>query len=231
MSATTQVKLNVSALGGVIQTENSGTLQTAADGTITVNASDVPSLLRAGAIYVNTTVKSQRISAPIVGAVGQIVASAALSNGTKTIAAQPDVGRQLAIKVSPGATSLTAGTLAVSYLGNDGIATVDTVNLVITSGTILTTPTSKGALTVTSVIATGVTGGTSPVFQVDTTNALALAVDPGYSGLTVVKEADDNTNVTIGTVASSAACVTPSTTPNGTHNYDFTYYATAGSVA
>ena len=76
----------------------------------------------------------------------------------------------------------------------------------------------------------GLTGPANAGIQINDTNSLSLMVDPGFQDFTVLKETDIDADVTIGTVASSAASVTPSTTPNGSAVFGFAYtYTGVGS--
>jgi hypothetical protein len=221
------VKMNVAGLGSPIflnYTNGGAAVSPAADGTLVVDSRDVPALLQAGASYVNATSRWQTISpAPRAGSAGQIVASTALANGSLTIAHQPDVPRQLAVKVAPGATLISAGNAALLYTANDGTAQTDNFSLIMASTTISTFTTSKGVLHLTSAIVTGLVGGTTPGVQIDDTNSLSLMVDAGFVDFAVLKENVDGADETIGTVASAAASIIPSTAPNGTHTFGFGY--------
>lgn len=216
-----QMKMNAALIGGVVNTAYSGNVQVGADGLITVDVRDVPALLQAGAQFIVANHELQPIGACRAATAGRIVASTSLSNGTLTIANQPDVGRQLGLYVSPGSGTITAGQCALTYVANDGTNQTDIVPLA--SAAVFTTNTSKGVLTLTSAIITGLVGGTSPLVQINDTNSLALSVNPGFVDFQVTKAQTDTANDTIGTVASSAACITPNTTPNGTHTYAFNY--------
>lgn len=215
------VTMNASAIGGTINTQFSGNIVVPANGTITVDTRDALSLLSAGAYYMNTQSRWSGVSAARAGSAGQIVASAALANGTATIANQPDVGRQLGLRIDPGAGTITAGQTVLSYIGNDGVATLDTVSLA--SSAVFTTNTSKGVLHLTSQITTALAGGSSPKMELTDTNSLALSVDPGFSVFVVNKSNVDGADQAVGTVASAAACITPTTAPNGTHTFGFAY--------
>src|SRR5579864_788359 len=224
---TQQVQMNASAIGGLIQTQFSGNQRVPASGVITVDSRDAAALLAAGANYVRKGAGSASFTAPIVGAVGQIVASTTLANGTLTIANDPDVGRQCSVRIATGTSTVTAGNVAFTYVANDGQATVDNFSAIGVGTTILSTNTSKGVLVPTSVIATGLVGATSTTkIQIDTLNALACPVDPGFSSFALTFASEDGT-YNGGATADSAGCVTPSTAPNGTHNYVFGFTFTS----
>jgi hypothetical protein len=79
--------------------------------------------------------------------------------------------------------------------------------------------TSKGIVSLTSVIATGLAGGASPKIQLNDSNSLSMSVPPSLSSFAMVRGYADGVVDGTTAVASSAASYTPSTTPNGTHTY------------
>ena len=229
------VRMNVSALGGpmfLAYTNNGGQVVPGSDGTVIVDTRDVPTLLAAGAVYVNQVARWQTISpGPLAATAGRIVASTTLANGTLTIAHQPDLPRQIAAVAAFGSVAITGGQLVLSYPANDGTAQVDTYALTgVTASTGVTYTTTKGALKLTSAVVSGLTGPANAGIQINDTNSLSLLVNPGFQDITVLKEIDNGADVTIGTVASSAASITPSTTPNGTISFGFAFtYTGVGS--
>lgn len=217
------VVMNASTIGGMIQTAFSGNILVPTNGLITVQTQDVPSLLLAGAAYVSSTSTFATVGPCRAGTAGQIVASTSLANGTLSIANQPDVGRVLAARIDPGTTAVTAGVLTMIYRANDGTITTDALSITGGATTAYTVSTTKAVMVSTSNIVTALAGGTTPKIEITDTNALGLTVSPGYAAITVFKENTDGANTTIGTVNSSAAAVTPTTTPNGTHVYGWGY--------
>jgi hypothetical protein len=216
------VQMNAAGLGTVYA--DWGTYAVPTNGLITVDSRDVITLLRTGATYINAMTRSATISpAPRAGSAGRIVASVALSNGTLSIANQPDVSRQVATRVDPGTTAITAGTLTNIYVANDGTTTTDAVSLAAAASTPVTVSSSKGVVKMTSAIVTGLVGGASPLIQVNDTNSLSVMVDPGFTNFSVLKESVDGADETIGTVATAAASITPTTAPNATHTYGFVF--------
>ena len=129
---TTQIQVAApsgAGLGGVIQGAY-GNYQPAADGTYTVDTRDVPPLLVAGFSYVKQVTNNYTLPlAPLAAAVGAIVASGALSNGTVALTAGTDVMRPVDFEVGTGTTAITAGTATITYVGNDGQTTVDALPL------------------------------------------------------------------------------------------------------
>jgi len=221
-----QVKLYTNGLGGQINTQSSGTVFVSAAGTITVNAADVPDMLRLGCTFVMTQVRRQYVPTPAAASATGIVSNVTTANGALTIAAQPGVGRQLAIVTAPGSPGITAGTLTMVYVANDGTTTTDVFSLI---GATTTTPvTTKGVLTLTSATVAGLVGGTSPTIEVGTNAVLALPIDKGDSSLALLKETLDGSDVgtNVGTLA-AYGLYTPHTAPNGTHTYMVDYAALA----
>lgn len=214
------VKMSFASVGGTIFLPFTGPVTVPSDGIITVDQRDAIDVLRMGGMYIQTQVKSQYSGAPAAGAAGTFVASTALSNGTLTVAAQPDAPRLASIRIDPGTVAVSAGNVAVNYIGNDGQTITDNVSAVTAASTIVSTNTSRGVVHINSVVVTGVSGGASPGIQMDSLNALAMIVAPGFVDFTALKLTVDNANSGIASTQSSAACITPSTAPNATHTYN-----------
>lgn len=215
------ITLDASAFSGVIILGGSITrVPIPANGRVTVDNMSAISLLAAGAKYVSSRSSMQAIvGTPRAASAGRIVASVALSNGTLTIANQPDVPRQVAVYVDPGTSDITAGNIALTYVANDGSTQVDNVSAATPASTTKTVSSSKGAVTVTSVIVTAMAGGASPKTQVNDTNSLSVMVPTAYTAFTIDRTFADGAAEGQVAVASTAASYTPSTTPNGTHTY------------
>jgi hypothetical protein len=214
------VTLDATVIGGTIIPGGAEARKNASAGPITVKGIDAPSYLQAGAKFVQSRqVQASSIVAPRAGSAARIVASAALSNGTLSIANQPDVPRQLAAIFDPGTSALTAGNLALTYVANDGTTQVDNMSVVTPASTIKTVTTSKGVVSVTSAIVTAVAGGASPNRQINDTNSLSMSVPPYFSGFALTRTYADGVVNGTTAIATAAASYTPSTTPNGTVTY------------
>lgn len=220
---TAQVQLAGNGFGGVVQ-GNYGNYQAAADGTFTVDTRDAPSLLTLGMSYVKSSNVAYTLpAAPAAAAVGAIVASGALSNGTLSISASPDVMRPVAVEVNPGTAGITAGNLAVTYTGNDGSALTENVSLICKASAPFTNLLSRGVMTIASAIVTGLVGGHSPFIRLNTTADVSVPVDPSASDVAFTREYDAGATVAIGTLVSALGSITPTTAPNGTVTYSFVY--------
>jgi hypothetical protein len=174
--------------------------------------------------------------APATANASVTVASTNLTAGSLTIAAQPDVSRQLAVVVNPGTSTLTAGTVTMTYAANDGTTQTDVLAFGPTAVN-QTLNTTKGVEHLTSAVVgtpTYGSGAGNGGIIVGTNATLALPVDPGFVDFAVTKEtvvtptagtlglsvpADE----TIGTVTASGGLVAPTTAPNGSKQFQFDY--------
>lgn len=216
---------------GAFQGPFSGSVVANSDGTFSIDPRDQAFALGAGYIPARReTVFYTPSFAPAIKTVGAVVASAALSNTTLTIASSgdiPDVMRKVQVRVDPGTSAITAGVCTVTYAANDGTAAqVDALSLVTAASTLLTVPLTKGACVVASAVVTGLVGGTTPKIQLDTTADLAVPIPPGTVDATIIKEitdsADNSATATLGTLT-TAGIWTPHTAPNGTHTFGIAY--------
>lgn len=222
---TQTITVDASPIGGVIiQGGSAPNLPVPLNGRVTASPAVAAQLVSAGANYVSTQNRAQNLQGPPVAATaGRIVASTTLANGTLSIANQPDIPRQGVVVVDPGTSAITAGVLSLAYVGNDSLTRTEAISLVGPGTTIMSTTTSRGMVTVSSAIVTALAGGASPKVQINDTNALALSVDPYFTAFSISRQFGDGVATSGGTVASTAACFTPTLTPNATHTYGFAY--------
>ncbi len=243
MSTTQTVKLFAPAgVGGQIQASN-GTYFVASDGTVTVNAADAASLVALGFEFAVTDHRTYNtLGAPVALSATVTVASTSLTVGSLTIAAQPDVPRQLQAVIFPGSAAITAGTLTLVYTANDGTTQTDALAIVAaslgvgTAGQTLTT--TKGVERLASVTVAGLTGGVSPGIQIGTNNYIGVPVPPRFVDFAVTSE--KKMTPTAGTLGltvpsddavptlliAAGALVTPTTVPDGTHQLSIGYNVT-----
>jgi hypothetical protein len=211
------VQLAGGSVGGLVQGAY-GNYAQAADGTFTVDARDAPSLLALGMNYIrNMTTTYNTPMNPGIATLGQIIASGALSNGPAAIAHQPDAMRQVNIVVGAGgATAVTAGNVAVTYLANDGTTQTDNISAVVALSASTTTSLSKGVAHINTVVIGGILGGASPYIRGDTTAALAVPIAPNSVDINFFKETVNLVDEAIGSVVGlPPGCITPTTNPSG----------------
>jgi hypothetical protein len=210
--------------GGLIQGEF-GNYNVGADGTLVVDTRDVHALLARGVAFTKQISEAYTLPmAPAAATSGRVFASGALSNGTVAVANQPDVMRQVTVEVGTGTTAITAGNLAVTYAGNDGLTGTDTISLVCPLSASTTQFLSRGVVTISSMTVSGLVGGTAPWLRMSTTAAISLPVDQQPAAFVITREYDANATIAIGAVtAATVGTVTPTTAPNGTVTYSFMY--------
>jgi hypothetical protein len=148
------------------------------------------------------------------------------------IAAQPDVMRQAALVVTSASPGPTAGTVAITYIANDGTTQTDTLSLITVGATPTTQVLSKGVQHIASATIAGLVGGTAPVWlELGSTAVISVPVDPGAVDVVFTKETIDTGNEAIGTVSTATlASIAPTTVPNATHTYSFGYTFTSPST-
>lgn len=163
----------------------------------------------------------------IAAAADGIVTVVNLTNASLTVAAQPDVPRNMVITIVDTTNSIVAGTITITGIGAYGqtlvetfdCSTGDTVDSGVFTG-------NKAFATVASVVASGfsVLGGAGDeTVKVATGNKIGL---PCYKLKDVYKACVDGADETIGTHNLTYGTITPNTAANGTRDYDFwfTYY-------
>lgn len=208
----------------------SGTLYVPdANGLIAVNPGDVIGFLNSGTAFPSFTSNTKSaVITPAAASAAATVASGALSNGTKSIAAQPDVPRPITFIMGAGGAAVTAGNVAITYIGNDGAQHVENVSTIMASGGSKTYATLFGVALMQSVVISGVAGGSSPFIYGGTTAAVALLSAPGSTIASVYREDTDGTSGTVGTFNANGI-ITPTTAPNATHTYSWGYTMVQGS--
>lgn len=220
------VQLAGNGFGGVVQ-GNFGTYQAAADGSFTVDARDVPSLLTRGMAYVKQTSRAFALPlAPAAASVGGLLASGALSNASVSVTAQPDTMRPVNFEWGTGTTAITAGQAAITYTGNDGVVGTDIIPLATALSTANTVALSRGVTSIAAggIVISGLVGGTSPWRRVSTTAGLSVPVDPSAVDFSVTREYDAGATIAVGALISTVlGSITPTTAPNATVTYSFNY--------
>jgi len=217
------VRMNAATIGGTLNLAYTGAVTVPSDGIISVDTRDAPALLARGASYINLVTRKVSFSAVAAASAGRLVASTALSNGTKAVANQPDVPRQGVLRIDPGTSAITAGTVSIPYVANDGTSVTDVVSAIMPGTTVVSTLTSKGIMVLSPIVVAGIAGGASPLVQLNDTNSLSMPVDAGFVDFTLLRTDTDAALTSGGTVATSAASVTPTSAPAATTTYNFFY--------
>lgn len=181
-----------------------------------IAAGDIGSLVRNGCVYAIPGVNFYQLpAAPAAASVAAYVASVALANGTLTLAAQPDVMRQVQIVVGAGTAAISAGVLALTYFASDGTSTVDPLPLATAASGTTTLMSSKGVMKLTTAIVTGLAGGASPYIFAGSNGNLALPLPLVSTSAVIGKETNTGSDVAVGSV-SPGGVWTPHAAPNGT---------------
>lgn len=210
--------------GGLIQGAY-GNYTQASDGTFTVDTRDAPALLTLGMIYVQkTTTQYTTPIAPAAAAIGGVVSSGALSNGTVAVTTQPTIMRPVNVEIGAGTSAITAGSVAVTYIGNDGLSTTDTFSTVLAANGGSTLSTSKGVISISNITVSGLVGGASPFIRLSTTAAISVPLDPSSVDFAILREYDAGATAAVGSLATALGSVFTTTAPNGSAVYSFNYY-------
>lgn len=213
---------------GSVQAPGTGQVYTPnANGQFLADPIDLRFLVINGFVISGAHTRFVRYTNVAAANVNLLFSSAALSNGTKAIAAQPDYPRRAQAIIIPGTLAITAGLLTLSYIANDGSNQVDVLDITTALSVTKTVQTSKGVVAMTSQIITNVAGGASPTIQIGTNNQLAVPVNPGPDSITIIKELDNSASQTTPTATGSYGFVTPQNAPAATWSYDFGYTFTS----
>jgi len=211
----------------------------------TIQSPDMSELLNAGFTQLDVQTLKVSLNSPLPADLISVKAAATPANGAITIAAQPVHARKLQVRIvlgTPGTTNITAGTLTLVGLDQDGQAINEVVPLNqfgAVSGT-YTTQHAYASLTSGTVAAYAANGsGTGNTLGIGVSNDFGVPTAPGYvNGLNIVctkatkitkvlgtsnTAADDVAATT--TIDSVARTIAPTTAPaaNGLVDYEFTY--------
>jgi hypothetical protein len=160
---------------------------------------------------------------PAADLVSIVAALDPVADGALTIAAQPVVPCKVQVRIVDGDSSISAGTVALNGVGPSGEALPEQV-IPLTGGT--QTVVSDLAYATISATVAGVAGAAAgDTISIGASAHLGLPRDhtPLGGALTVYKASADDADEAIGTVDSTAGTISPTTAPNGTHDYDFWY--------
>jgi len=178
---------------GLVQGRSGLNYTIASDGTISnVNQLDVLPLIQAGFWQFSTVVEKVSLNSPLPADLISIKAAATPANGAITIAAQPPHARKLQIRVilgTGGTTDITAGTLTLVGIDQDGNAVTEVVSLV-TAGASATYKSkyAYSSLTSGTVAAYAANGsGTGNTLGIGVSNDFGIPSCPGVVDFAIVK--------------------------------------------
>jgi hypothetical protein len=216
--------MTVQMLGapGQVYSVNGNIYHADANGLISaVAAADVVGLFQGGAVPTTLRARLYNFGAVKAASAGLVVASVALSNGTLTIAANPDVPRPVEFVVTPGTLAITAGTLTTVYTDSQGVGVTETFSVTTALSTVKTVTTSHGVSVMSSATLAAVAGGVSPWIQGGTNAQIALPIDVNAAGIAIFASAMDNAAATLATqpVAGDKRIIATATAPNNTHTF------------
>lgn len=154
-----------------------------------------------------------------------IVDTVNLTNVAFTVAAQPDVPRNMVVTVVDTTGSITVGTLTIVGVDVNGQGVTETFDCSGGAGTYTgNVPFAK----VTSVTASGFAtlgGSGDETIAVGSGGKLGLPTMLGGSVESVYKACVDGADEAVGTVSTTYGTITPTTAANGTRDFDFWYRA------
>lgn len=227
--------LNPTGAPTLAQLPISGQVAAGSDGAFTIDIRDLPEAQRAGfSVVFNAIMQANFVGGTTAAlALGPLAAnanaqfsSAAASNGSIAIAAQPDYPRQVQWVFFPGTSLTSAGTLSLFYNANDGtVLQTDNFSLITAASTNISGQATKGVAHMTSMAITGLVGGNSPTIQIGTTAALAVPILAGTQDAAILGEAMDSAGTTTANVGTltNAGIYTPHTAPTASHTYQVNY--------
>lgn len=195
-------------------------IQTATDGSASVDASLVPQLIKAGWTFFFADTNTCYFAAPIAAELITIVAATIpVSGAAYTIAAQPGFPRKLQVRcVQSGAVA----SLVVNIVGTDGRGNAVSESVNVAGASTATFATVNAYAHVMSVTPVGTVTNVTTI-GVGVGAALALQLPPNFSDLLVYKENLNGADEAVGTVDAVAGTVSPTTAPDGTRSFQFFY--------
>ena len=149
-----------------------------------------------------------------------IVNTANLTNTALTIAAQPDVPRNVVVTVVDTTPGITAGVVTITGKNVLGNTVIEVIDCAAGAGTYTG---NHAFATITSVVTSNFTvlgGAGDETIAVGSGGKLGLPVRYLKA---VVKACVDGADETVGTVSTTYNTITPTTAANGTRDFDFWY--------
>jgi hypothetical protein len=246
MTATTVSMFVPASATGIVNGQSGSIYTIGNDGIVPgVLSGDILPLLNAGFRFVSPGVKKLVILAPLPADLTTVVNAVTPTNVALTIAAQPPQARKLQVRVVIGTTTttaITAGTLTLVGVDQDGIAISEAISLIQNASATLKSTWAYAKLTsatVSNYVASG--SGTGNTIGLGPSNDFGVPSAPRSVDLALVKATKIITTVTGGvtawaravtddvaasaTVDTVARTVAPTTAPGvaGINDYEFSY--------
>jgi len=160
---------------------------------------------------------------PAAAGTTDIVAGANLTNKSWTIAAQPDVPRNMVITIVDTTPSITAGVVTIVGVGAYGQAVTETFDCSAGAGTYTGNVAFATVTSVTTSSFATLGGSGDETLSVGSGAKLGL---PCYKLKAVYKACAAGANEAVGTVSTTYGTIAPTTPADGTSDFDFwfTYY-------
>jgi len=200
-----------------------------------------PAIVNATATNQNTTAENlaeQRsghvryTNPPAADLVSIVTTLDPVADGALVLVSQPVVPCKLQVRIIDANNSVT-GTVTLTGVGASGQGVTQAIPL--TGGT-RTVATTDAYATLTSAVVSSTAGaaaGDSVSIGVAADLGLPAARSPAPAGFIVYKASVDDVNEAVGTVDATAGTISPTTAPDGVHDFDFwyRYTVTVGQLA
>jgi len=180
----------------------SGTVyNVAADGSISnVSSTDVLGLAQLGFTLFGTNSVKISVNSPLPADLISIKAAATPANGTITIAAQPPQARKLQVRIvigTPATTDITAGTLTLVGVDQDGNAITEVISLVAAASVTLKTTNAFAQLVSGTVAGYAADGsGTGNTLGIGLSNDFGIPTRVGVVDFALLKASKITTTIT-----------------------------------
>lgn len=146
-----------------------------------------------------------------------------VADGALVLASQPVVPCKLQVRIVDANSSISAGTLTLTGVGASGQGVTQVIPLTGGTRTIITTDAYATLTSAVTAAVAGAAAGDTISIGVSAHLALPAARSPAAAGFIVYKANVDDVNEAVGTMDADAGTISPTTAPNGVHEYDFWY--------
>ena len=166
----------------------------------------------------------QSIWAPIAIEQITLLAATQIGNGPQNPLVIPSEPRNLSLKITEGGAAVTAGSMVVTGLDQNGQVVSETFSMISAGSPLLVGTKCFSKINAPGgIVMSGVVGGAAATtVSIGVGDKLGLVFQPG-SSVTVHKANVGNTSEAVGTVSASNGTIIPTTVANAVHNYHFWY--------